>query len=206
MLHDIGQLLEPEQASLDLEEHLLHIALASGNGAELDIVLVFAVAYREAPQRYVHAAQGVFHVAYRNAGLPQALLVGNYKQLRRDSARDIDHCHLGELFDAFGYHLRGKTAQLDKLIRHGMQLVEPVRLRLLLERHVDIESGNVRGTGLYNLRTFYLARQGRCTTVDLFVNLDEDIVYVRALLERQLYRTAAFARLAAYIRKLRYLH
>ena len=127
------------------------------------------------------------------------------QQFRGNGAAQVDHGYLGQLLDAFGDDLRGKTAQRREPIGYGMPFV-PVPGRLIPPYgEVDIEGRDVGGAGLDDLRALQVAGQRGDRTVDLLVHFDEQVVDVRALLEGQADNAVSFAGLAAQVGQLRQL-
>lgn len=140
-----------------------------------------------------------------DARLAEFRLVGDNQQFRGNGAAQVDHGYLGQLLDAFGDDLRGKTAQRREPIGYGMPFV-PVPGRLIPPYgEVDIEGRDVGDARLDYLRALHVAGQGGRRTVDLLVHFDEQVVDVRALLEGQADNAVSFAGLAAQVGQLRQL-
>ena len=205
MFDNVGQFLEAEQASVDLQKDVLDVAATAHYRTELHAILVLAVADREAAQRHVGLLKGAFDRTHRNPRLPQFCFVGDNQQFGGHRAAQVHHRHFGQLLDALGDHLRGKTAQGRKFVRHRMQFIPRSGRTLAPHRQVDIEGRNVRNAGLDHLGAFQIARQGGDRTVDLFVDLDKQVVDIRPLFEREADDAAALAGLAAKIGQLREL-
>ena len=202
---DPGELLQTEQPSVDFQEDVLDVAPAAHHRAEFDAVLVFPVPDGQAAQRHVGLFEGALDGAHRNPRLPQFRFVGDDQQFGGHRAAQVRHRHFGQLLDALGDHLRGEAAQGRKVVRHRVQFVPGTGGPFAAHGQVDVEGRDVRGAGLDHLRTFQVARQGGDRAVDLFVDLDEQVVDVRTLLEGQADDAAAFPGFAAEVRELRQL-
>ena len=205
MLRDAGQIAQPEQAAVDPEEEALDLLAARHGLPEPDAVLVFAVADRQTARRKVGRAERLFDLGVRQPGLTQFGLVGNDQQFGFDAAAQVDHRHLGQLFDAFGDDLRGEAAQCCEVVGDGMQLVGRIGRTLPAQGEVDVEGRDVRGARLDDPRALQIARQRTDRPVDAFVDLDEEVVDVGSLLEGQTDDAAPLAGFAAQVDQLREL-
>ena len=205
VLDDRGQFFEAEQPAVDFQKNILYILPAVYRRLEFHVVLVFPVPDDKAPQRHVRPAQRPLDGGHGDARLAEFRLVGDNQQFRGNGAAQVDHGHLGQLLDALGDDLRGKTAQRREPVGYGMPFV-PVPGRLIPPYgEVDIEGRDVGDARLDYLRALHVAGQGGRRTVDLLVHFDEQVVDVRALLEGQADNAVSFAGLAAQVGQLRQL-
>ena len=147
MFDHTRQFFEPKQPAVDFEEDVLDIVLSAYCRPELDVVLVFAVAYGEATERDIRSFESLLDIVHRDTGLSEFGLVGQHEQFGRDAPAQVDHGHFGELLDAFGDDLGGEAAQRGKLLGYGEQFV-PVGGRVFVAQgEIDVESGNSRSRG-----------------------------------------------------------
>ena len=206
MFDHTRQFFEPKQPAVDFEEDVLDIVLSAYCRPELDVVLVFAVAYGEATERDIRSFESLLDIVHRDTGLSEFGLVGQHEQFGRDAPAQVDHGHFGELLDAFGDDLGGEAAQRGKLLGYGEQFV-PVGGRVFVAQgEIDVESGNVGCTRLDDLRAFQVARQRGDGAVDFLIDFDEEVVDIASLFERQTDDAVSFARFAAQIHQLRQLN
>ena len=201
----LRQVPDTEEPSVDLQEDPFDVLPVGQHRAELHAVLVLAVADREAAQRDVGPLEGAFDRRDRDACLPQFRLVRDDEDFGRHAAAHVHHRHLGQLFDALGDDLRGEAAQGREPLRYGVQLVLRGGGAFVPDGEVDVEGRDVGGAGLDDLRALQVAGQRGDRTVDLLVHFDEQVVDVRPLLEGEADDGAAFAGVAADVRKLREL-
>ena len=205
MLHNPGKILELEKTSVDLQIDVFDIGTAACCRTELHAVLILSVTNREAAQRYIGAFYCSLDIGHRDSGLPQLRLIGNDQQFGRHATAQIDHRHLRKLLDTLCNDLRSETAQSGELIRHRMQIVPHDIGTLAANGQVDKKGRNIGCTRLDDLRAVQIARQLRNRAVDTFIDLDEEIIDVRPLLEGQTDNTAHLPRFAAHIDELRQL-
>ena len=94
------------------------------------------------------------------------------------------------MFDSFADDILDKTAQTG----------ESGGTTLSRLSDIDVKSGDIGGAGFQHSRAVDLG-QRRHRPVDFLVDLDEQVVYVGAVVESEFYNTGTILRTADHVRK-----
>ena len=160
---------------------------------ELDIVVILPVADREVGEVDVGCGDALLELSQRHAQARERLEVRDHEDLAVHPAAQVHHRHFRELLDALRDDILGEFA-------HPQEVAS-----FVAERHVDVESRDVRSGGLEDLGAVD-ARQGSHRAVDLLVDFDVEEVQILPLLEGEGHRGAAVLGFGADVLEVGDLH